>query len=79
MKTAITKIMDAIEMEHNNGVGISQRVIWKMLNEAKEEEKQQIIDFANKCQIVRNIDIDGNITFVDPAEFFESTFNKQTI
>ena len=44
MKTAIKKIMDIIEMEHNNGVEISQKVLWKMLLDAKEKEKQQIIE-----------------------------------
>ena len=47
-----------------------------------ETEKQQIIDFANKCQLVRDVDMDGNITFVNPAEFFESTYrstNKETL
>jgi hypothetical protein len=48
MKTAVQEIMDIIEMEHNNGVEISQKVLWKMLSEAKEKEKQQIID-AIEC------------------------------
>ncbi len=47
MKTAIQQVMDEIEMEHNNGVEISQRALWKMLLEAKEKEKQQIIDAGN--------------------------------
>lgn len=44
MKTAIQKVMDIIEMEHNNGVEISQRVLWKMLKEAKAEEKEHLIE-----------------------------------
>jgi predicted DNA-binding protein (UPF0251 family) len=40
--------MDIVEMEHNNSVEISQRVLWKMLSEAKEKEKQQIIN-AIEC------------------------------
>lgn len=44
MKTAVEEVMDIIEIEHNNGVEISQKVLWKMLSEAKEKEKQQIID-----------------------------------
>ena len=47
MKTAIQEVMDIIEMEHNNGVEISQKVLWKMLLDAKEKEKQQIIEAAN--------------------------------
>ena len=47
MKTAIQEVMDIIEMEHNNGVEISQKVLWKMLSEALEKEKQQIIEAVN--------------------------------
>jgi len=43
MKSAVTEVMDIIEMEHNNGVEISQKVLWKMLLEAKEKEKRHII------------------------------------
>lgn len=42
-----------------------------------EKEKQQIIDFASKCQLVRDVDCDGNVTFCfDPKEQFGKTFNK---
>lgn len=34
-KTAMQEVMDIIEMEHNNSVEISQKVLWKMLSEAK--------------------------------------------
>ena len=44
MKTAMQEVMDEIEMEHNNGVEISQKQLWKMLLKAKEKEKEQIID-----------------------------------
>ena len=47
MKTPIQEVMDIIEMEHNNGVEISQKVLWKMLLDAKEKEKQQIIEAVN--------------------------------
>lgn len=72
MKTAIQTVMDIIEMEHNNGVEISQRVLWKMLNEAKETEKQQIIDAYESGQ-------DG--AFSEPINYYTSTFttNKETL
>ena len=42
MKTAIQEVMDEIEMEHNNGVEISQKQLWKMLLKAKKKEEEQI-------------------------------------
>lgn len=42
MKTAIQEVLDEIETEHNNGVEISQKQLFKMLLKAKEKEKQQI-------------------------------------
>ena len=50
MKTAVTEVMEIIEMEHNNGVEISQKMLWKMLLKAKEKEKHQIIDAHSKGQ-----------------------------
>lgn len=78
MKTAIQSVMDIIEMEHNNGVEISQRVLWKMLNEAKKTEKQHIINFGEKMQLINKVDFDGNVTFTfDPVEHFEQTFKNE--
>lgn len=40
-KTAITELMDQVELEHNNGIEISTAVFYKMLVEAKQKEWKQ--------------------------------------
>jgi hypothetical protein len=40
-------------------------------------EKQQIVDFANKCQLIEDIDCDGNVTFVyKPEDKFKEQFEQ---
>lgn len=41
-KTAITELMEIVEMDANNGVEISMRVFYKMLQDALPKERQQI-------------------------------------
>ncbi len=56
--------------------------ILEVLERVKILEKRQTIHFAQKCTLVRNIDLDGNVIFCfDPAELFEITFttNKETL
>jgi len=80
MKTAVEEVMDIIEMEHNNGVEISQKVLWKMLLEAKEKEKQQSIDFAYKCRIINDVDKNGNVSFIFTPELqFDKTYNNNEL
>lgn len=72
MKTAIQVILDEIEMEHNNGVEISQKQLWKTLFKAKSTEKQQIIDAYH----------DGgekgfNKFGEDADKYYETTFNDK--
>ena len=41
-------------------------------------EKQQIIDFANKMQLVRDVNEDGDVLFAfDPENKFNQTFNPK--
>lgn len=43
-----------------------------------EKEKQQIINFGNKCQIIKDVDFDGNVSFVfDPEQYYEQTFKNE--
>lgn len=41
-KTAITELMEIVEMDANNGVEISMGVFYKMLQDALPKERQQI-------------------------------------
>jgi len=81
MKTALTEYIEYLEgiKERDN---IPNHVITTAKNYL-EPEKNQIIDFANKCQMVREVDCDENVIFsFKPEELFEQTFhttNKETL
>lgn len=70
MKTAVDKLIETLE---DDGYRFDKDVV----DNAREEFKQQIIDFTKKCQLVRDIDCDGNVTFCfDPKVHYDKTFNK---
>lgn len=60
-------------MQHNNGVEISKKVLWKMLLEAKEKEKQQIIEAATHGA---NFD---KSPYSSAHEYYEKTYNNNEI
>lgn len=44
---------------------------------AKEREKENMIEFGYKMQLVEDTDIDGNVSFVfDPKEYYTSRYGK---
>ena len=48
-----------------------------LFNEAKELEKQQMIEFGNKMQIIDDVDFDGFVTFFyEPEDYYNKTYNK---
>ena len=62
------------DKKHND---ISDKVWDDIFEQAKEMEKQQIIDFGNKMQLVKDVDFDGNIEFVfKPEQYYTETFKK---
>ena len=65
--TAIQEVMAIIEMEHNNGVEISQKVLWGMLNKALATERKQLIDFGESC--INNVGIGFEL-----EKHFDNTF-----
>ena len=71
MKTAIQEVLDEIEIEHNNGVEISQKQLFKMLLKAKEKEKQQIIDANNAGWRANRKKIDQNAN-----DYYNETFEN---
>ena len=67
MKTAIDYLVEKLA---ENGIIHSFDI-----SKAKEMEKQQIIYFGNKMQLVKDIDFDGNIEFAfNPENYFNETF-----
>ena len=71
MKTAIQEVLNEIETEHNNGVEISQKQLFKMLLKAKEKEKQQIIDANNAGWRANRKKIDQNAN-----DYYNETFEN---
>ncbi len=48
------------------------------LEQAKQMEKRQIIEFGSKMQIIKDVDFDGNVTFIyDPEKHFNENYGKQ--
>ena len=48
-----------------------------ILDTALEKEKEQIVGFGNKMQIVQDVSYDGNITFCfNPEEYYNQTYNQ---
>jgi hypothetical protein len=48
------------------------------INQAKEMEKQQIIEFGKKMQLVRDVDFEGNIEFIFNAEqYYNKTYETE--
>ena len=48
-----------------------------LFKEAKELEKQQMIEFGNKMQIIDDVDFDGFVTFFyEPEDYYNKTYNE---
>lgn len=49
----------------------------KFIEQAKDMEAQQMINFANKTQTILDVNADGKVTFLfTPEELFEETYKK---
>ena len=50
-----------------------------VIPQSKEMEKQQMIDFGKKCQMVHDVEYgDGAVTFIStPEEIYEQTYKTQ--
>lgn len=64
--------------EIHNPISLSNWGILKqLLNQAKQMEKEQMIEFGNKMQIVKDIDSDGNIEFAfNPEQYYKETYGE---
>lgn len=92
MKTVLTELIEQIEASQQRYIDLAKAdikmkkgvdailtattIIKMKANNLLEKEKQQTIDFASKCQLVRDVDCEGNVTFCfDPKEQFDKTFS----
>jgi hypothetical protein len=64
--------------EIHNPISLSNwEILKQLLNQAKQIEMQQMIEFGNKMQIVKDIDSDGNIEFAfNPEQFYNETYGE---
>ena len=77
-KTAVEWLMSNLpELGKYIPFGISFEILAKS-QQAKELEKQQMIDFGKKCQMVHDVEYgDGAVTFLcTPEELYEQTYKK---
>lgn len=76
MKMALQTVKKEIaELWSSPGDDPNYTQIFEVLERNEPLFKQHIIDFAYKCTLVRNIDLDGNIIFCfDPEELYNETF-----
>lgn len=52
-------------------------IITSFVNFHLELEREQIIDFGEKCQLVKDVDFDGNVTFsFNLIQLFNDTFEQ---
>lgn len=50
---------------------------YNWLHNLLEKEKQQIIEFGYKMQLVSDVDTDGNIKFTfNPEDYYSKTFEQ---
>ena len=72
-KTAIQELMEIVEMDANNGVEISMRVFYKMLQDALPKERQQIEQAYN--QGYREAEIDNGADIRDDISDYQNASN----
>lgn len=73
--TAMQELIEIVEMDANNHVGISMRVFHKMLLDGLEKEKQQIIDaYTDGCNA--GLSFDGKKLIVTSKDYYNQTFKQ---
>jgi hypothetical protein len=81
MQTPLSKFKEELELlekcspknnKHNRLVCETYRFVIYLLDKDLEKEKEQLLQFGNKMQIVSDVDFDGNIKFAfNPKEELE--------
>lgn len=80
MKTAMQDLWQMLDDAEQNGVFEVGTQNFKRYIEGiyLEKEKQQIIDFGNKMQLIRDVDFDGNAIFsFNPEDLYSETFKTK--
>jgi len=73
MKTAIQELIEWIENETETSV----YVIRDKAKELLEKEKEQMIVFGKKMQLVQHVSYDDDITYCfEPEDYYNQTYNQ---
>ena len=78
MKTVLQELIEIIQEErkteyHNYVLNF----VYKKAIDLLDKEKQQMIEFGNKMQIIDDVDFDGFVTFFyEPEDYYNKTYNK---
>jgi hypothetical protein len=72
-KTAMMQLRDRLQAKESSCTNYDAIQVYKSLinlidTELLEIEKQQMIDFGNKMQLITDIDCDGNVIFAFQSE-----------
>jgi hypothetical protein len=75
MKTAMQEAIELVK-EYNNRI-IPYNVLLGNLELLLEKEKEQMIVFGKKMQLVQHVSYDDDITYCfEPEEYYNQTYNK---
>jgi hypothetical protein len=75
--TALQQLINYINEWYNPSATPSLEDVLNESERLKELEKQQIIEFGEKMQIIKDVDFDGNVTFIfEPKTHFKETYGK---
>ena len=77
-KTALQELIEIIQEErkteyHNSSLNF----VYQKAIDLLEKEKEQMIEFGEKMQIIDDVDYDGFVTFFyEPEDYYNKTYNK---
>ena len=73
MKTAMKELIDEVRRLRKNGFSVDDKYLQGLL----EKEKEQMIVFGKKMQLVQHVSYDDDITYCfEPEEYYNQTYNQ---
>ena len=76
MKTAMQELIEYIELNIDDNDFIKHEVL-EQADNLLEKEKEQMIDFGKKMQLVQHVSYDDDITYCfEPEQYYNQTYNQ---
>jgi hypothetical protein len=76
MKTAMQELIEYIELNIDDNDFIKHEVL-EQADNLLEKEKEQMIDFGKKMQLVQHVSYDDDITYCfEPEDYYKKTYNQ---